>query len=213
MPGLSIPKSDRAGLAILGEMQDDAFDKLVAELERSPDSVPSVEGLSQADVQQAFHAINSIFQVRLFNDVPVEDFIDDLCESLREHNQLGAETRFRERLARVLGIDSLSVAVKALALHLEHEHVFCSARIVTDARPVYRNGPEEPPAAMIVTHMLKLTYHEAGAVGRLKEFYIGLGSLDLEELRDRLERAEAKARSLKAVFDASGIKFIDPQSG
>lgn len=201
------------GIAVLREMPDEMFNKLVAELEHSPAAVPSIEGLSPEDAEKAFDAINSMYRVRLFGNISLEEFVDDLCESLREHEELdGSDApRVRERLTRVLSIESLNVAIKALSLHLEHQHVFCSARIVTDARPIYRDGPEQTPAAMIVTHMLKLSYHEAGAAGHLKEFYIGLGSLDLDDLRDALDRAEMKAKSLKAVFDGCGIKFIDPQ--
>jgi hypothetical protein len=194
-------------------MSEEVLDKLVAELECSPASVPSIDGLSPEDAEQAFDAINSMYRVRLFSNVPFEEFVDDLCDSLREHEELDAdaEPMVRERLIKVLSIESLNVAAKALSLHLEHEHMFCTARIITDARPVYRDNPTEPPAAMVVTHVLKLSYHETGIAGRLKEFYVGLGSLDLEEIRDTLERAEEKAKSLKAVFDSAGIKLIDPQ--
>lgn len=56
---------------------------------------------------------------------------------------------------------------------------------------------------------LKIDYHVAG--GRTNEIYLGLGSGDISELREVLDRAEAKARSIRAVLESTKIPFIDPQ--
>jgi hypothetical protein len=207
---LSIPKTDRAGLAILRELQEAAFNALLAEIERSPGSVPTVPGLSPNDAERAVDALNTMYTIRAFSEVSTDGFISDVCAALREYNELTPidEPVFRERLGRLLDIEALSIAAKAASLQSEYEHLFCSARVLTDARPVYGKDPQAPPAAMIITHALKISYHEA--TGRLKEFYVGLGSSDITEFQEVLKRAEDKAISLRAVFDAK-VKFIDPQ--
>ncbi len=212
MPILDIPKEDRPGLTTLREMSEGAFAALIIELERSPDSTPSVPGVSSEDAESLKNSIDTMYTVRAYTDVPVEELVSDVCEALKADDDLpqGEEPRFRDRLLRILNIDALNVAAKAVLLQNEHERDFCSARILTDARPVYGEDPEAPPVAMIVTHTLKLVYHH-GAGGPLHEIYLSLGSRDLRELRDVLNRAEAKAKSLRDVLETTKVRFIDPQ--
>lgn len=211
MPGLSIPKSDQVGLARLREMPEDLFQSLLLEIDRAPGSTPKVENLSPDDAKQVMDAVNSMYQVRAYAEVSLEEFVSDVCDALVEDSELKLDEvpRFRERLKRVLDVEALNIVAKAVALLGEHEHLFCSVRIITDARPVYGKSVSEPPDAMIITHILKIDYHGAG--GHLDEIYIGLGSNDIKELRSALDRAEEKARSLQVAFEASKIRFIDPQ--
>ena len=211
MAELSIPKSDRAGLAILRDMPDSALNTLLLEVGRSPATVPTVPNLPPSDAEKAMDALNTMYTIRAFSEVSTEEFIADVCEALREYNELkpSEEPVFRERLARLLDIEAFSIAAKAASLQSEHEHLFCSARVLTDARPVYGKNASDPPVAMIISHVLKLSYHEAA--GRLREFYIGLGSNDMAELREVLKRADTKAKSLRDALGPSKIKFIDPQ--
>lgn len=211
MAALSIPKTDQLGLAILRDLSDDVFQSVLAEIERSPSSIPVVDGLSAATAEQLMDAVNSMYRVRAYADVPLEEFASDVCESLTEYNLLTLDQgpRLRERLISVLGSNALNIAAKAVVLLGEHERLFCSARIVTDARPIYGKKVSEPPDAMIITHILKIDYHAVG--GSLAEFYIGLGTNDIKELRGVLDRAEEKAGSLQTAL--AGIKFIDPQQG
>ena len=212
MGALSIPKEDRHGLGILRQIPDEAFSSIILELARSPNAVPVDASLSAEDSELLFDAIQTLYRVHAHHDeISIDEFISDICDALREHNELSneEEPRFRERLGKVLNIDALTIAAKALSIGNEHEHLFCSARIITDARPVYGDNVSESPAAMVITHNLKINYH--GAPGELKEIFIGLGSGDISELHNVLDRAEEKAKSLQAAFDAAKLKFIDPQ--
>lgn len=212
MSVLNIPEENRPGLALLRRMPEDAFAAALVELEHSPDSVPSVPGISPEDADQLKEAVDSMYTVRAFSDVGVDEFVSDVCDALREIGELtpADERSFRERLSRVLSIDALSVAAKAVLLQNEHEHDYCSARILTDARPVFGENPADPPVAMIITHTLKLSYHQ-GAGGRLQEIYLAIGSRDLQELRTVLDRAEKKAGSLRSVLEATHVRLVDPQ--
>jgi hypothetical protein len=212
LAALNVPKSDRLALAIIRELPEDAFGQLLAELERSPTSAPKIPNLSPDDAEAVFEAITSLHRVRAYNEIANDEFISDVCESLFENNDLPrpSEPKLRERLARILDIDVLSIAGKAVALHTEYENIYCSARILTDARPVYGKNVADPPAAMIITQTLKFNYH-TGAGGRIAEFYVTLGSHDIVELREILERAVVKARSLGSVVANANIRLIDPQ--
>jgi hypothetical protein len=207
---LDIPKSDRDGLAIWRDMPEASLNSFLLEIEQSsaPPSLPSISG---SDIKLALDALNTMYTIRAFNSVSTDAFIDDVCEALTEANQLSPsqEKGFRERLQRLLDIDQLKTAAKAANLHTEHERLLCFSRVITDARPVYGKSASDAPEAMIITHELKLTYHE-GPSGSLQEVYIGLGPNEIAHLKEQLTRAEEKTKSLREIFGSSKIRFIDP---
>lgn len=208
---LPLSEKERAGLTTLRDLSGIGIDQLIADLSRSPESLPSVDGLPGATVQQIVDTLKHLYETRVIADVPVTEFVSDVCEALRETDELSssAEQQFRERLTRLLDIESMNVAAKAFSLYGEHANIFCDARILTDMRPVFGENVSDGPAAYIVSHTLKIAYH--GTVGRIEELYVGLASEDLVELRIVIDRAEAKAKSLRKALEGTGIKFLDPQ--
>jgi len=212
LPALSIPKSERHGLAVLREMPDEAFSSFLLAIEERPHSIPVVPDTSSDAAEQAKEALESMYRVRAYNEVSIEQFIDDVFESLRGHKELEAEDEpaFRDRLNRLLSIETLLLAAKATVLRQAHERNLCSIRVITDARPVYANGPSVPPAAMVITHTMKIEYHQ-GVSGDLSELYISFESEDIAEILAAFSRAEEKARSLRDLFSAAKVKFIDSQ--
>lgn len=210
MPALAIPKNDRQGLAMLRELPQADLSSFLLAIETSPQSIPALPGVDAKELAQAKEALDTMYTIRAYHDVPLEQFVDDVTESLREHKELEPrdEPHFRERLTRLLGINALIVAAKATVLRQENERNFCSIRIITDARPVYVNGPGDPPSAMVITHTMKLSYHE-GAGGHISDIYLSFASEEIDEIRDALTRAEAKAKSLRDAFAVAKIKFLD----
>jgi hypothetical protein len=186
------------------------FNALLIQVEHSAHTL-AVQNLSPDDAEQLVDAATSMSAVRAAVGVSLEQFISDICESLEDKGQLSRDKapRFRERLTRILSIDVLNIKAKAIALSNEHEHLFCTARIFTDVRPVYGDDPSAPPEAMTITHILKIDYHAAG--NRVHEIYLGIGSGDIAEIREVLDRAETKAKSIRAALESTKIPFIDPQ--
>lgn len=210
MPALKIPESDRAGLALLRDMPGESFAAFLSALERSPQAITEVSGLSPDDARLAIDALKSMYQARTYNDVPIDEFISDVCESLTEYKVLkpGDEPLLRERLARLLDIESLSISAKALVLRTDYPYIFCAARIFTDIRPVFGEDASATPPAMVLTHTLKLEYH--GALGHLHELYVALRADDIVELREVLDRAETKIKTLESMLKPLETKLIDP---
>ncbi len=212
MAVLRIPKRERTGLATLRTMKDPVFADLQTKIEHSPASIPAaVEGVSPVGIQEVMETLTWMYRVRVAAEVAVSEFIDDVCDALREQEELRSEDepRLRERLSKLLAIEGLNVEAKATMLYGEHANVFCSTRILTDVRPVFGVNVSEMPDAYIVTHTLKLDYH--AEQGRLKEFYVALASEDLVELKIAIDRAEAKAKSIRQVLDKTNVRFVDPQ--
>lgn len=211
MADLTIPRSDRQGLAIMRALSNEAFAELLIQLERSPDTALSVKSLSSTDAQQILDAINSMFRVRTYNDVSVAEFVSDVYEALREEGDLESsdEPLFRERLVKLLSLKVFEIGAKAAVLRVEYGNVFCNARILTDIRPVYGKDVSGAPAAMIIMHTLKIAYHRGSAGGRLSEFYVAFSPEEISELRIALDRAEEKEKSLRSVVGVSKIRLIE----
>jgi hypothetical protein len=210
LPALRIPENDRVGLALLRDMPSESFAAFLAALERSPEAIADIPGVSPDDARLAIDALKSMYQARTYNDVPIDEFISDVCESLTESKVLesGDEPLLRERLARLLDIESLSISAKALVLRTDYPYIYCAARIFTDIRPVFGEDASETPPAMVLAHTLKLEYH--GALGHLHELYVALRADDIAELREILKRADTKAKTLESMLKPLETKLIDP---
>jgi hypothetical protein len=111
----------------------------------------------------------------------------------------------KERLIRLLGIEAISVNSKAMALAYEHEHIFQSARIFTDIRPIFGYSVQDVPNRYIFFHTLKIRYTDDG---RMKELFLALDTADLQNMIEVLERAKMKVESLKSAFDGVGLQYV-----
>lgn len=213
MATFHIPKDDREGFALLRDISDDAFNQLLVTIESDEPDYSSVKGLSPVQAERIMDSVHAASFVRVSADVSLEEFIDDLCQSLRHDDEIffepTNELRFRDRASRVLSSESIVVIAKAFTLRNEHERQFCKARIFTDARPVYADDPSAPPSAMVITHTLKIEYHGVG--GQLHEIYLGIDSSAISKLMDVLGRATQKAKSLEAALEGTNLVLIDPQ--
>jgi hypothetical protein len=111
------------------------------------------------------------------------------------------KVEFERRLDRLLRINAVSVAAKVQRLRLDYSHTFHDAKILTDVRPIF-DKPEDRPIGCAIAHILRITYHEGGDH---KEFYVALDTDDIQTVKRVLERAEAKAVSLKSVLQAAAL--------
>ena len=110
------------------------------------------------------------------------------------------------RLAKIFELRrSLSVTTKALDVLTSHDRVFYTARILTDLRPVFDESGDLIEAAVIV-HNLRIHY---GQDDDHRDFYVALDTRDIQSLRDVLDRADKKARSLEELLRLSGVSYLD----
>jgi predicted RNA-binding protein YlqC (UPF0109 family) len=111
------------------------------------------------------------------------------------------QNEFQDKMSKLLSLSTLGVASKIEQLREDFAKTFHAAKILTDIRPVFAK-PEERPVGAAVTHTLKIEYHEEG---EHKEFYVALDAEDLEKLKAVLQRAGAKASSLKSLLKAANL--------
>jgi hypothetical protein len=125
-----------------------------------------------------------------------------------QNSDLTAEERssFKEKLQILLSAEVFGIVSKLDDLRTESERLFCHARIMTDLRPVFGSAVADGPKAVLVTHNLKIAFHESGGKGD-HDFYVSLDAEGLNDLKEVILRAEAKANTLRSIVD-SKIKLF-----
>lgn len=166
----------------------------------------ALEALAAADpsVGPLARALTTLAATREFISDDGEDAEDLLLRAiLGEEMDATLRARLEDRLERVLAIDAIGIQGKARYLQSSAAALFVNARVVSDLRPVFRD-PDLEPAAVVVMHQLRVAF-QSGLNGELEHLSIALDTDDLEALRDVIERALAKDRSLRAYVTGKGV--------
>jgi hypothetical protein len=130
-----------------------------------------------------------------------------LIDTLRRQPDFGLKesadlSHARERFKRLLNITTLNTLSKAIRLQRDGERLYCDAKILSDIRPVFGDDVSQGPISVVITHTLKLGYHEGDDH---KEFFIVLDAQDLINLSEVIERAHEKAETLDALLEKTGL--------
>lgn len=219
---LEIPEQHRLGLAKLRELSDENINQIISVLQRMPltamkrkeigSSLASViPNLTAEDLEKIADTLFSLYYIRANAEVSVAKFASDVCrafqDTVTEKFTEDKFAHFKDRITKLLGVDPLTVASKALVLQSDYENSFCDAKILTDVRPVFGARVEDQPAGFVITHTLKVEYHDDRVDHR--EFYVALDQDDLTTLRNVLERADKKAKSLQALMAKAGVPRLN----
>jgi hypothetical protein len=222
---LSIPKKYQTGVSQIRLLDEETATRLRAALDgafqnQKPEelagappsaivttaltSVPSPDKEKIANFKPIAEALAALYRVKSKQDVTsIEDFAGEVCDAMEslEPDELRLRADERERVKNVLvtllSADMFAITSKAYDLMTDDERTFCHARILTDLRPVFGHVVEEGPKAMVVVHLLQVGYHQGNE--KHQQFYVSLDADDLEDIRRVIDRAQAKAKTLKSV--------------
>jgi hypothetical protein len=217
MASITIPVRYREGLFKIGKLDeqgvkdirtalDSITDTSKAPIEAAKAAVESITQSNAKDFQQIAEALGSLYIARTARDVSSGEFANDISDAMEtldsEKFRLpqGEREQFRLKLITLLESDLFGIVSKAWDLKTDDEHVFCTVRIVTDLRPVFGSRIEEGPKAMVVVHLLRLGYDVSGRGEKHEDFYVSLSAESLKALRNALDRAETKAKTLEATI-------------
>ena len=146
-------------------------------------------------------ALYNLYYIRELSGVSPSTFLEDLREGLLENPELHFTqdeiSELRSRLERLLSIDTLKLISKAARLQRDGERLYCEAKILSDIRPVFGSEATARPAGAVITHTLRVGYHEGKDH---REFHIVLDSTDLEALNKVVQRAQDKDRTLRDLL-------------
>ncbi len=102
---------------------------------------------------------------------------------------------------------SVKLSYKGLSLILDVPNAYAKSSIITDIRPVFNDELEDKDRYAIISQTIKIEYQNDGLD---KTFYINFDSLDLEELKSQIERAQKKESILRKEY-AEAFNFIKVQ--
>ncbi len=143
---------------------------------------------------------------------PFNEFASEVCEAARISGTEalrpyeGDWKSFEEDLTNLLAADSaFGMMAKVPEVKRQHPHVYCTARVLSDIRPVFGPEAREKPLVGAVVHTLRITYHKGRGV---EELYVTLDVSDLRSLRSVLDRALQKDRTLGDLISESGMSCL-----
>jgi len=214
-PRMKIPEERLPSFTKILTLEENTYQELLEVLDKSPLTynpsglpsklAPSVTNLSEVEATEILETIIPLYLVRFESELSIPDFAEEICKAL-EKTEVdladGRREQLRDRLIRLLGIKSLDITSKATSLLIEYKNILHSARIFTDIRPVFGENPQEPPVGAIIVHTLKIHYLTGKGYD---EFFVALDENDIQKTIDVLERAKAKAKSLKSAINVPYI--------
>jgi hypothetical protein len=220
MASINIPKSAYQAIQSLTRLKPSDFEALLEALSKATPALgrgnfwshvaPLVPQIKADEVKTIVNEILDMSEGMDILDMGVDEFATAIAESSVATNELklsqADEQLLRERLIKVfVGRKGLSITLKAMGVMVDQERTFYSARILTDVRPVFDEKGETVDAAVIV-HNLRIHY---GQDSEHKDFYVSLDTSDIADIREALDRADAKAKSLEGILKRSGVSFLD----
>lgn len=218
MPKIRIPDQYRPGIEMLARLSAQAMQELLdVLLQESPLIRPAalisratskVHDIPSRDAQSIIDALFSLDAARNYFDMPLDEFVDGISQAETLEISVEGRSQLKERLQTLLDLPAVTITAKASILLNEAERRFHDARVVTDVRPIFKDGVEDAPVAAIILHNLRIRYHH-DVDGRLDDIYVSLDVGDVQELRDVLDRASAKVKSLGTVLKESGVLHVE----
>jgi hypothetical protein len=215
VPKLLVPEKYRLAIAKLVQLTDEQTDAAIVALRAATKTDASVIAASLtlpiANAEDIIDATLSFYSVRAEWDVPLEQFIDDVTDAVRQSWDTAVaediEARFRARLTAVLTLPEVASLTKVTRVLSDYEHAFQSVKILTDLRPVFGESPEDGPIGMGIVHTLKIGYD--GADLAYHEIFIALTSRDIEKVKSAIDRAAAATTILQQQLLNAGIRYLE----
>jgi len=221
MAPIKIPERYESGLLDILSLSDEVTEKLISVLQDAPPKIlPSavsegvfskLESIPIDDLTRIIETLLSLYYTKNHHDKEPDEMAEDVCKAVDENTVedfdsfLKQRDKFKARLTNLLSIQSLDIASKGFTILKSNENGFHDSRIITEIRPIFGSDPEIAPTAAVILHMLNITYHREG---EMKELYFALDTDDLDILREAIDRADLKAKSLKALLDKTNITNV-----
>lgn len=210
---LEIPEEDRAVLADWLGSTDDRLDKVLSVIEGAKPTLRRSQLVDHIAHETSLDAdaigplvdtlINVIHTVAAFSD-------DDRAQAVAIVGRaIGGDdadrTRIDKRLDRILQSKALEITGKAYGVLSDNPNLFCSARTLSELRPVFDRGLDA--RAAVIVHQLKLVYH-TGPSSERSDLFLALDRSDLDYLKTIIDRAIEKHDKLEAMTKTLNLPLL-----
>lgn len=190
--------------ALLGALERAAPDLLISEV---ADTVAAEVDANLESTRNLFFMLASIERSRAGEPIP--SFVDDLLEEADAEGSFPKDADLalaKGRFVRALSAPAIQVTAKALQVAGDHQRLFCSARILSDLRPVFSDALEV--SGSVIIHQLKVAYHEHGLEEGTGEIYMSVDRRDLLRLKATVDRALQKHEKLANMAEKLGMTLL-----
>jgi len=213
---LEIPEEEREVLAEWIGADDDRLDRVLTVVESIKPTLRRQELTEQiAEATAIAHdaveglvdrLINMLHTMSAFPGEDRDVAVAVLTRAIRGEGVHADAERFAKRLDRILQSKVFEVTGKAMGVLSDNQNLFCSARTLSEIRPVFVDRGLDPQAAVIV-HQMKLVYH-TGPRGERSEIFIAFERGDLNLLKEVVDRAIAKHEKLAAMVSKLDVPLL-----
>lgn len=221
-PPFSIPESAHGPLRDLVEMKAEDFDALVSGLKTAEPSLSNlslsrhIARVASQVPRSVINAIVSEIMILEYLKQDTEMLPDEFAEAISESAIYVADDDFKfgeddaailtPRLTAIFSSDQiLELNTKAISVLTDHDNLFLSAKILTDARPVF-NGDGSKIEAFAVVHMMRIHTEQNQSH---KDFFVAMDEGDIPKIREALDRAEKKASVLKEALKSTRVAYLE----
>ncbi len=222
---IQIPESGRNALAALAAVGPAALDALCSAFQnikptlRQRDLVEdlstrlkSQEDFTPATLREIARMLSGLYAVRADQNLEPGALAAEVVEAAQSSGDkrlaLPEERQalLATYLTKLLSLDqTIGLSAKAARLAFQTPRHFHDARVLTDARPIYMDSPSGSPTGFLILHTLQFEYHEGN---ENLEWFLALDSEDLLKVRDAMDRALAKERSLRELLEKTELPIL-----
>jgi len=214
---IRIPEGELPVLRKIASLGEPAFSSLVSAFgEVKPSLTPrefianvldKLKELDTDDVSSMLKTLFSLYHLKQSERKSPQKLAEEISLGVAAKEFPSEKVQLlRERLERLLNFEeAFAVTSKAGDVMTEHERIFCSARILSDIRPVFADSPQVAAAAVII-HNLQIGFHHNG---EHKEFYVALDTEDIKKLKAVIVRAEEKTKALQTMIERTGVTYLE----
>ena len=217
MARLRVPKQIQPALLRLAEVSPIDFQSIVESLrfegallarrELASHLLDHVDNFDEDAVRELLDLVLSLATLR----VDLHMTVDRVAEEISTSNDLKLSDNMRpelgKRIAEILQVPNVRRLAKAADLISRNERVFHGAKVTTDVRPIFENDPSKIPAGAVIMHSLSIEFHSSGQDGT---WQVALDERDLIKLRDKLERAVQKGRTIHQFMGTADLISYEP---
>jgi len=212
---LPIPASYIPAITNIVHLRNELFDELLRRLTAAPilsdpkamvEYIGEIPDVPHQDLEGIVDIAFALHRVREFSGLRYKSFLNELAKGVQENVKPKISddslATVRERFKGLLGIESLTSLGKAISLQRAGERLYCESKILSDIRPVFGQDVEAEPVGAVITHTLKIGYHDDD---EHKDFFIVLDQEDLIGLHVTIERAISKSTALEHLLKRAEV--------
>lgn len=209
-----LPEQYAPAFVRLSQVDDSQFDDFLEAVERPRASIKAAHvlaaarehlGFTDAEATLFYRAFISLLRFSENTGENLDELLDLISTSSDLESEVDSADVYRARLERLTKDSVLGILQKGNTLALEHDRILTDGRVLTDIRPVFGDDVDIGMRTVLVTHVLKL---ESYRNENTETHYFALDEDDLSYLRNTIDRALAKAISIRETLEAAELSFL-----